>query len=92
MGSLRCSGKTLRPLQRHNSRRAAFYHSRYMLSPKVQRLAFLLVISRAVVDASDAALVTRDVIDNRFDNMWLHPKLSHAGDNGASQVVHCPMF
>src|SRR5690349_19800262 len=63
-----------------------------MLSPEVQRLAFLLVVSCAVIDTGDAGLVAGDVIEHSLDNVRLYAQLGHARGDGASQVVHCPMF
>jgi len=53
---------TLCPLQRHNRSLAALDHGYHMLGPKRKRFAFLFVVCRSVIDAGDAALVTRDVI------------------------------
>ena len=44
----------------------------HVFGPKVQRLAFLSIIRRAIVDAGDTGLVARNVIKHRLDNMWLH--------------------
>src|ERR1700751_3730427 len=74
---------------RHNG--VALDQCRDVLGPKIQRLALLLVIGRPVIDTGDAALMPRDVIEHRLDNMWLDAELGHARGNGATQVVHRPM-
>jgi hypothetical protein len=53
-GGFGFSGTALCPLERHDDGSAIFDRSYYVLGPKIQRLAFLLVIGRAVVDACDA--------------------------------------
>jgi hypothetical protein len=62
-----------------------------MLVPPRQRQRLLGRILRAVIDASDAALVAADMVQHRFDNVRLNADVSHAGGNSSADVVMNPM-
>src|SRR4029078_9323686 len=61
-----------------------------MFSPKVQRLAFLLIVGRSIIDARNTALMTRGMVQHRLDHMRLNSQLGHARGDGAPQIVRRP--
>jgi hypothetical protein len=61
-----------------------------MIGPELERAAFLHIVGRAVVDTGDAGFMPTDVIYDGFDSREVHTKLSHARDNGASQIMQPP--
>ena len=46
-----------------------------MLGPQIQRSPFFAIVSRAIVNTGNAALVTRGVINNSLDDVRLHTQL-----------------
>ena len=61
-----------------------------MLAPQRKRRGFLALIRRAIVNARNAVLMARDVVQHRLDDMWLHTHLGHVRRDRAAQIVMCP--
>src|SRR5271170_479046 len=61
-----------------------------VIGPKQQRGPDLALIARAVVDAGDAALVARPVIEHALDDVRLHAEFGHASCDRAPDIVDAP--
>jgi hypothetical protein len=59
-----------------------------VLMRPVQRVRLLLQIAR--LDACHTRLVATDVVQHRLDNVRLYPDFSHAGRDGAADIVQAP--
>ena len=49
-----------------------------VLTPKLERGPLFCGVARSVVDASDASLVTADVVEHSLDDVGLHAKFGLA--------------
>src|SRR5262249_25313884 len=83
------------PVSRHAPQRrdlafAIFDDGGDMLSPARERRDFLRLVGCAIVDASNAALVARDVIEDSLDDVRLHTDLGCPGGKRSAQIVNCP--
>src|SRR5262249_16675436 len=58
-----------------------------MIRPFLQRGAHLPFVLCAVIDASNATLMSALMIKHSLDDVWLHPKLGHLRCTGAPRIV-----
>jgi hypothetical protein len=58
-----------------------------VVGPTLERIAHLAFISRAVIDASDACLMARDMVQRDFHDMGQHTKLSHLRCSSPPQIM-----
>ena len=61
-----------------------------MISQHVQRRAFLGRVGRPVVDASNARLMSRNVIKNRLNDVRQNAKVGQSSCDGSANVVQSP--
>src|SRR5215469_1980804 len=83
---------TLGPLHRQNFCLAALDQCRDMFGPYVQGFALFLGVCCAVINAGNASLVARHMVEYRLHDVRLHTNLGHASGSGAPQVVQRPML
>src|SRR3712207_1139913 len=53
-------------------------------------MALLGSVQGTIVDACYSRLMTRNVIEQRLDHVWLHAQLGHPGRSSTAQVVETP--
>jgi len=60
-----------------------------VIRPTLERAPHLPFIARSIVNASNASLMTANVIKDCFDDVRLHTEFSHAGSASATKVMKC---
>ena len=58
-----------------------------VIRPTLERGAHLIRIFRTVVNPSNAAFVTGDVIERCFHDVGQNPQLSHSSGSGSAEIV-----
>ena len=61
-----------------------------MIRPFRQSVVHFAFVSCAIIDASNASLVTTDVIKDSLDDVRLYAKLGHLRCSGAPKVMQAP--
>jgi hypothetical protein len=67
------------------------YQRLNVIRPFRQRVTHLAFVSCAIVDASNASLMTAHMIKHCLDNVRLHAKLGHASGARAPKIVEPPL-
>src|SRR5262245_5704879 len=84
------TGRLILAQLHHNGRLLAAHQLLDMIRPALQRARDRSRVVRPVVDAGNAGTMTAEVVQHRLDVMRLNAKVSHAGGDGAPDVVQLP--